>query len=182
LTDTPDDTPTPPRVPTDSYTVWEITTQPVQCRDHLLTMTTISAPAARPAAASTLYQSITTLPMLASSANGQVRPNLPPASTFDFIPPLHEMVSRVLAESANPSTASVVPETSASMYSNQQGLAISQLAAEVSTIKDRLRKARAALVALPDLDQDLEEQEQEMQELRARIDMQKQVLRRMSAA
>ncbi|MCJ1410134.1 hypothetical protein MMC19_004219 [Ptychographa xylographoides] len=93
--------------------------------------------------------------------------NLPPADTFDFIPPLHALLSRLLVNQSDPSRPTLSPK---------------DLAAEAVAIKIKIQRARAALDALPDMDRTVEEQEEEIHELRERIGAQKAVLRDVAKA
>ncbi|KAI9799186.1 MAG: hypothetical protein M1833_004226 [Piccolia ochrophora] len=85
---------------------------------------------------------------------------LPPPSTFDIVPPIYTLLSRLITSN---STA-------------EPPLEPHQLATEASALKIRLSKARAAVEALPDMGRSIEEQELEKRELQDRIRQQQDVL------
>ena len=87
---------------------------------------------------------------------------LPPADTFDFIPPLHALLSRLLVNQS---------ETT-----GNHTLSPKDLATEAAAIKIKIQKARAAVQVLPDVDRSVVEQQEEIGELEQRIREQKRVL------
>jgi len=99
---------------------------------------------------------------------------LPSPTTFDILPPLHELLSRLVA---NDPEASLTAEPSSPTYQNLEPLAMHQLAGEASGIRSRIRRARAAVEALPDVDRTVEEQEEEIKLLQERITKQTAVLK-----
>ena len=100
---------------------------------------------------------------------------LPPPETFDILSPLHELLHQLLH---NPSAGStnLSANYAPTLFPNQQPLEVQQLAGEMSAIRNRIRKARAAVEALPDVERSVEEQDEEMAALRGRIERQKQML------
>jgi hypothetical protein len=123
-----------------------------------------------------------------SSTPDQV--SLPPPQTFDFLPPLHALLARLLlpssglqapapapgesstaATGANPlSSPPVQADTSTDDTEPGTGhLDIQELAAAAGPIKIRIQKARAAVKELPDMDRSIVEQEEEIAELENRI-------------
>lgn len=92
---------------------------------------------------------------------------LPSSETFDIIPPLHEILSRLLILSSG-----------APAYKNAAPLEIQQLLAETAVVKNRIRKARRTVEELPDGDRGVEEQEREIAELRGKVEKQRGVLAR----
>lgn len=86
--------------------------------------------------------------------------SFPSPSTFDIIPALYTLLSRLLPTAT----------------SNDPPLEPQHLAVEASTVKIKLQKALAAVEALPDMDRTLEQQELEIQELEERITRQRQML------
>lgn len=96
---------------------------------------------------------------------------LPPPETFDIAPSLHELLSRLLAQPTPPDSQSSFPKA--------PSLEIQQLGSEVSDIRNRIRRARAAVDALPDVERTVEDQEVEMNELGEKIRAQREVLSRM---
>jgi hypothetical protein len=104
---------------------------------------------------------------------------LPPPATFDILPPLHELLSRLVA---NDPEASLTAEPSSPTYQNLEPLAMHQLAGEVSSVRSRIRRARAAVESLPDMDRTVEEQEEEIKLLQDRITKQTAVLKGLAQA
>lgn len=110
---------------------------------------------------------------------------LPPASTFDILPLLHELLSRLLASedvTISPTLIASMPPVMARMYPNEQPLAVQQIGLEASKLRNRIRRARATVEALPDMDRDLQDQDLELDELRDRIVKQKAVLSGLTGA
>ncbi|KZF24536.1 hypothetical protein L228DRAFT_98734 [Xylona heveae TC161] len=95
---------------------------------------------------------------------------LPPPQTFDILPPLHALLSRL----APPTTTTAA--AAAGEYADQPPLEPHQLAAEASAIKIRIQKARAAVQSLPDMSRSVEEQEAEIRQLEERVRKQREVL------
>jgi len=124
--------------------------------------------------ASSLIASKTMLPQ--STAEGQELSALSPG-IFDFVQPLHELMSRVLlSEIVDTDPAVDAMLSAAPPYPNSQPLPITQLAAEVSLVKIKLAKARDVIAGLPDVSRSAPAQIEEMQELRDRIQKQKAIL------
>ena len=85
-----------------------------------------------------------------------------PPSTFDILPQLHALLSRLLPDSTlDPSAPPLDPQN---------------IASEASALKLRLQKAQAAVEALPDMDRSVEEQAGQIRELEERIRRQREVL------
>ncbi|MCJ1432514.1 hypothetical protein MMC27_001871 [Xylographa pallens] len=87
---------------------------------------------------------------------------LPPADTFDFIPPLHALLSRLLVNHTD--------------ITGNNTLSPKDLATEAAAIKIKIQKARAAVQALPDVGRSVAEQQGEIGELEERIQEQRRVL------
>ncbi|KAK4988646.1 hypothetical protein LTR50_003829 [Elasticomyces elasticus] len=88
---------------------------------------------------------------------------------FDILPPLHALLSRL--------------EPSLSTYPQDptqptQSLAYKDIPTEVQTIKIKVRRALAALKALPDMERSLHEQDEEIAQLEEKITGQREVLAR----
>jgi len=113
----------------------------------------------------------TTLPSTTST--------LPSPATFDILPPLHELLSRLVADDPE---ASLTAEPSSPTYQNLEPLAMHQLGGEVSSVRGRIRRARVAVEALPDVDRTVEEQEEEIKLLQDRIMKQTAVLKGLAQA
>ncbi|KAI9822421.1 MAG: hypothetical protein M1827_000140 [Pycnora praestabilis] len=120
-----------------------------------MSMSLINTPSKQPSSSST--------PLATSQP-----PSLPPPQTFDILPPLHALISRLIP-SASPSP-------------DQQPLEPQHLATEASAIKIRIQKAKAAVEALADIDRTIAEQDEEIKELEQRISSQKEVLKDLAIA
>lgn len=99
---------------------------------------------------------------------------LPPPQTFDILPPLHALLSRIPISSLFDTPYLVSSLDSAELqdqgaYHNQEILEIGSLATEAAAIKIRIQKARTAVAALPDVDRTVEEQNVEILELESRV-------------
>ncbi|KAI9707275.1 MAG: hypothetical protein M1836_000235 [Candelina mexicana] len=95
-------------------------------------------------------------------------PALPPPQTFDVLPPLHSLLMRLVPQLIS--------------HPDQQPLEPQHLATESSVIKIRLQKARTAVEAMPDVERNVAEQEEEIKGLEERIAKQREVLRSLSEA
>ncbi|KAH0283771.1 hypothetical protein KCU62_g8754, partial [Aureobasidium sp. EXF-3399] len=120
------------------------------------------------------------------------QPPLPPPQTFDILPPLHALLSR-LEPSLNvytpdtsaalpPNNAPHTPVTSASALptSAPQQLDYKDAAVAAQFLKSRIRKALADLGGLADMHRGVEEQEEEIKSLEDKIQRQKDVLARLA--
>jgi hypothetical protein len=114
-------------------------------------------------------------------------PRLPPPETFDIIPPLHQLLSRLLAQSpAIPgadgnTTAAGAGSTLSSdpnvlTYADLQPLEIQNLASEAGAIKSRIARARGEIKKLPDVERTIDEQMEEIAYLEAKIAEQRETL------
>lgn len=129
---------------------------------------------------------------ITDSESDEIRPHtLPPPQTFDFLPPLHGILARLLVPSPNSSISQLgaLPdgtnaghhtgsETASIKGDSDKFLDIQHLGAASAGIKVRIQKARQAIKDLPDIDRTIEEQEQEIRELEQRIEEMKDVLTR----
>ena len=91
-------------------------------------------------------------------------PALPP-STFDFLPDLHRILNRLLSTPAQPPGAAPTPGQPAT----DGPLDIQQISTAATEVKLKLQKARKAVMALPDIDRSVEDQQDEIDFLEARI-------------
>ncbi|KAK3207490.1 hypothetical protein GRF29_103g1139161 [Pseudopithomyces chartarum] len=91
-------------------------------------------------------------------------PALPP-STFDFLPDLHRILNRLLSTSAQPPGAAPTPGQPAV----DGPLDIQQISTAATEVKLKLQKARKVVMALPDIDRSIEDQQDEIDFLEARI-------------
>ncbi|SMR60415.1 unnamed protein product [Zymoseptoria tritici ST99CH_1E4] len=106
---------------------------------------------------------------------------LPPPGTFDILPTLHELLSRVALQqtdpnlqTANSNLSDSVPEGTS--YIGLSPLAPKDLPTAVLEVKAKIRAALRAVEGLPDVERSLEEQDEEIAELEERIRRQRIVL------
>ncbi|KAF2838550.1 hypothetical protein M501DRAFT_1016643 [Patellaria atrata CBS 101060] len=105
---------------------------------------------------------------------------LPDPSTFDFLPPLHQLLSRLLSSpSLNSSGAGASGDALLQPYPNEQPLEIQNLQTAAGALKVKIQKARQAIKALPSIDRTVEDQEEEIAYLTERIEYLKGVLNRL---
>ena len=108
---------------------------------------------------------------------------LPPPQTFEFLPPLHELLARIEVYNNQQSTSLdqlFAPEESTdigSNYAELQPLNPKDLPTAALDIKARVRGAQREVEQLPDVDRTVEEQEEEIWELESRIKRQHDMLR-----
>ena len=97
---------------------------------------------------------------------------LPPPGTFDVLPDLHRLLSRLISTSAQLPAPTPTPNEP-----HADGpLEIQHLATAATAIKLKIAKARRAVMALPDIDRTCEDQQDEIDSLEARIAKQKAAL------
>ncbi|EWC44580.1 hypothetical protein DRE_06661 [Drechslerella stenobrocha 248] len=104
---------------------------------------------------------------LASILAGPAPPTFPPPETFDFIPQTHDLLQRLL------------PAAEQSPGATANGLAPLEpkdVDAEASRIRLKIQKARAIISEMPDIERTIDEQEEEIKALEAKIKKQKEVL------
>lgn len=95
---------------------------------------------------------------------------LPSPRTFDILPALHELLSRL--DHGLPASEEVDGH-----YPDPAPLEPKDVPTQALPIKARIRKALRELEKLPDMDRTVQEQQEEIEELEIRIRKQKQVLR-----
>jgi hypothetical protein len=88
-------------------------------------------------------------------------PGLPPPSTFDVLPDLHKLLKRLLETSPTPTTTA--------QPSADGPLEIQHVATAATDIKLKIQKAQRAVMSLPDIDRTCEDQQEEIEDLKARI-------------
>ncbi|KAF2648597.1 hypothetical protein K491DRAFT_771967 [Lophiostoma macrostomum CBS 122681] len=93
-------------------------------------------------------------------------PALPPPADFDFLPPLHKLLSRLITTSVQPPAPTPTP---GQPKDDDGPIEVGQLQTKVSEVKAKIHKARRAVLALPDVDRSVEDQEDEIEDLEARI-------------
>lgn len=111
------------------------------------------------------------------------QPPLPPADTFDILPALHELLSRIDHQpDSDSSHPDIVPPTSDDelTYSDTTPLEPRELPTEVLSIKAKIRRALKELEKLADMDRSVEQQEQEIKQLEQRIERQRDMLKQMA--
>ena len=100
-----------------------------------------------------------------TSALPSAVPALPPPADFDFLPPLHKLLSRLITTSAPPPAPTPTPQTK----DDDGSIEVGQLVTKVGEVRTKINKARKAVLALPDVDRSTEDQEDEIEDLEARI-------------
>ena len=92
-------------------------------------------------------------------------PGLPPPSTFDILPDLHKLLKRLLEAPPQPLAATPIP----AQLSQDGPLDIQHVATAANEIRLKIHKARRAVLALPEVDRTCEDQQDEIEDLEARI-------------
>lgn len=100
---------------------------------------------------------------------------LPPPSTFDILPDLHKLLSRLISTSAQPPASAPTP-TPAHVAADGP-LEIQQLATAATDVKLKVQNARRQVMQLPDMDRTCDDQSEEIEDLEARIASLKATLR-----
>lgn len=91
------------------------------------------------------------------------RSTLPPPSTFDFLPPLHALLTRLLLPANNGHLPSNSPQTN----QPDQPLSPKDLAIAASAITAKIQKARMVVRSMEGVGMDLQEQKEIIAELEA---------------
>ena len=91
------------------------------------------------------------------------RSPLPPPATFDFLPPLHTLLSRLLLPASN----GHLPSNSPQINQPDQPLSPKDLAIAASAITAKIEKARGAVRSMEGVEMGLQEQEEIIGELEA---------------
>ncbi len=97
-------------------------------------------------------------------------PAFPPPQTFDILPHIYDLVTRL------PQTSLVPQTTSSTNTPHADTLDPKDLPQAAVPIKLKIQKAKAAVLALPDVERTIEEQEDEVLELERRIERLRGVL------
>ncbi|KAF1993290.1 hypothetical protein P154DRAFT_82017 [Amniculicola lignicola CBS 123094] len=105
----------------------------------------------------------------------QPTPALPSPATFDVLPDLHKLLSRLISTSAQPPAPTPTP----SQPSGDGPLEIQNLVTAATELKMKIKRARNAVQALPGIERTCEDQDEEMRELEERIRALKEVLGKM---
>lgn len=127
-------------------------------------------PHAPPSARASVPPTGTATPALPLAA--PTTPGLPPPSTFDVLPDLHKLLKRLLETSPQPPAATPTP----AQLSADGPLEIQHVATAANDIRLKIHKAQRAVMALPDIDRTCEDQEEEIEDLEARIARLKETL------
>ncbi|KAK4960257.1 hypothetical protein LTR10_003151 [Elasticomyces elasticus] len=106
---------------------------------------------------------------------------LPPAQLFDILPALHEILARIEHNPQDVANAqSVFADGEIGInYTNLQPLDPKELPAAILPLKAQMRKGLKELEKLPDMDRSVEEQDEEIVELKMKIKRQEEVMREM---
>lgn len=102
------------------------------------------------------------MPIATTPNPSQTEKSLPPPQTFDILPPLHALLSRLLlpnngADIPTPSPATIKP------------ISPKDLATAASSITAKIQKARVAVRELPGVEMGIEEQEDVIRELEGEV-------------
>ncbi|KZM22599.1 uncharacterized protein EKO05_0009554 [Ascochyta rabiei] len=98
----------------------------------------------------------------APQALASASPGLPPPTSFDILPDLHKLLKRLL--DAAPASAPTHSNAGA-----DGPLDIQHVATAATDIRLKMQRAQRAVMALPELDRTCEDQQEEIEDLEARI-------------
>ncbi|KAK0517324.1 hypothetical protein JMJ35_000479 [Cladonia borealis] len=99
------------------------------------------------------------------------RPPLPPPQTFDFLPPVYALLSRLTLPTNNGDISSPAPSPqNNNINNNTSPLSPKDLATAASPIIAKIQKARNAVKALPGIEMGNEELEEMIKELEAEVE------------
>ena len=105
--------------------------------------------------------------------NNDPAPQLPPPATFDFLPPLYTLLTRLLVA---PNT---IHSNSPSTNTADQSIAPKDLAIMASAITAKIQKARVAVRGMEGIEMSLDEQEAIIWELEEEVERGRGVLTRL---
>ena len=108
--------------------------------------------------------------MPSATSPSSTHPDIPPfpsPQTFDILPDIYALISRLQLPSSNAGAASPTPTISSTSTSP---LKPQNLNTAAVPIKQKIHKARAAVQTLPDVGRSMEEQEREIRALEARCE------------
>lgn len=107
---------------------------------------------------------------------------LPPPSTFDILPPLYALLSRLLLPQQSTQTSSTPATSSPALSNTTDGSPLSpkDLTTAASAVKVKIQKAQVAVKALPEVERTIEEQEVEIRELELEADRLGRVLSKLA--
>lgn len=138
-------------------------------------MSSATTPAPNPTGAPTTAN--TPRPAENPSTNPPSQPPLPPAHTFEILPPLHALLSRL--EPATNTYTATASSASANGSESNAPLNYKDVSTTAQFLKTRIRKAVAACEGLEDMERSTAEQEKEIEALERRIRGQRKVLARL---
>lgn len=109
----------------------------------------------------------------------QITTQLPPADTFDFLPPLYALLRRLQQPSGLelPSEGATLERTKSG--DDHSKLDIANLDTAASAIRRKIQKAKGIVKEMPDSDRTVEEQQEDIGELELRVKRQKSMLMRL---
>ncbi|KAJ4984088.1 hypothetical protein SVAN01_10444 [Stagonosporopsis vannaccii] len=96
----------------------------------------------------------------ALQAPAPASPGLPPPTAFDILPDLHQLLKRLL---------DTAPTSAPSQSAADGPLEIQHVATAATDVRLKIQKAQRAVMALPEIDRTCEDQEEEIEDLEARI-------------
>lgn len=91
-------------------------------------------------------------------------PTIPPPGDFDVVPAIHSLLVRF-----NKSNTQVHDPNAPTDKSNDDAINSQQLVTETTKLKRKIEKTRDAVMELPDIDRTIEDQQEEIEYLEARI-------------
>lgn len=117
-----------------------------------------------------LYVKQTQSTMTSQTTHSNSIPPFPSPQTFDILPQIYDLITR-LPSSIPTSTTATAPQASIS-----DPLDLKDLLQAAVPIKLKIQKAKAVVSALPNVDQTIEEQEDDIRELERRVTRLKSVM------
>ena len=108
-------------------------------------------------------------------------PTLPSPQLFDVLPALHELLARI-DHAPSPSSISTADLDIASSYPPLQPLDPKDLPTAILPLKAQMRKGLREIERLPDIERSVQEQDEEIAELEARIRKQEEMFRGLASS
>jgi hypothetical protein len=93
---------------------------------------------------------------------------MPRPEDFDILPDLHKLISSV-ARPDNRDAHLDQSQTPSQAKGDGEKLRVEDVPEQAATVRGKIHRARAAVMALPDMDRSLEDQQEEMADLEAHI-------------
>lgn len=148
-----------------------ISTITTPCPPAILIMSGAATPHAPASARASLPPTGSATALQALQAPAPASPGLPPPTTFDILPDLHRLLKRLIDTAPTPTPA----------QANADGpLEIQHVATAATDIRLKIQRAQRAVLALPEIDRTCEDQEEEIEDLEARIARLKASLRELA--